>query len=424
MNRHFVICCSLLQHTTRYLRRGLMASLLALAFVFQSPAKGLELELYEVSLPRALTLIYAQVFQRPFMLHPDLHHDSRTLTLYLTPEVDPEQFIRRYLANMDIAIHRRDGVDYIAPQVKRPVPVKMGSFVYEPRHRSVAYLADLLRSQFPGQFSASSGVGSSSQLQPGQVEPGTASAMLNRAGDVLVYYGPEQEIARLQAMLPLIDTQVGEVLVKGYVFEVQTTERNGSGMALAAKLLSGRFGIEIGTAQGMGNLVTINTPSLDAIYEMFSSDGRFHVLSAPMLRVKSGARASFSVGSDVPVLGSVVIQDRTPIQSVEYRSSGVLFEVSPEIRREVIDLAISQQLSNFVKTDTGVNNSPTLIKRDVSTAVTVGDGDIILLSGLAENKDSDANTGLSFLPSFMRSNASERSKTDIIVILQANRIIR
>lgn len=47
-------------------------------------------------------------------------------------------------------------------------------------------------------------------------------------------------------------------------------------MALAAKLLSGRFGIEIGTAQGMGNMLTFNTPSLDAIYEMFSSDGRFN----------------------------------------------------------------------------------------------------------------------------------------------------
>lgn len=404
--------------------RWIIIMVLSVVGSLQVQAKSLELELYEVSLPRALTLIYAQVFKRPFMLHPDLHQDNRTLTLYLTPEVDPERFVRRYLANMDIAIHRRDGVDYIAPIMKRVKPIKMGSFVYEPRHRSVSYLTDLLRSQFPSQLSANTGVGSSAQLQPGQIEPETASAMLNRAGDVLVYYGPEQDITRLKAMLQLIDTQVGEVLVKGYVFEVQTNERNGSGLAVAAKLLSGRFGIEIGTAQGMGNLVTINTPSLDAIFEMFSSDGRFHVLSAPMLRVTSGARASFSVGSEVPVLGSVVIQDRTPVQSVEYRSSGVLFEVLPQIRREVIDLDISQQLSNFVKTDTGVNNSPTLIKRDVSTSVTVGDGDIILLSGLAENKDSDANTGLSFLPDFMRSNANESSKTDIIVILQANRITR
>lgn len=66
----------------------------------------------------------------------------------------------------------------------------------------------------------------------------------------------------------------------------------------------------------------------------------------------------------------------------------------------------------------------TLIKRDVSTAVTMGDGDIILLSGLAENKDSDASTGLPFLPGFFTGKSSESSKTDIIVILQASRITR
>lgn len=35
-------------------------------------------------------------------------------------------------------------------------------------------------------------------------------------------------------------------------------------------------------------------------------------------------------------------------------------------------------------TETGVNNSPTLIKRDVTTEVSLADGDIILLGGLAE----------------------------------------
>lgn len=38
-------------------------------------------------------------------------------------------------------------------------------------------------------------------------------------------------------------------------------------------------------------------------------------------------------------------------------------------------------------TETGVNNSPTLIKRDVTTEVSLADGDIILLGGLAEQSD-------------------------------------
>lgn len=98
----------------------------------------------------------------------------------------------------------------------------------------------------------------------------------------------------------------------------------------------------------------------------------------------------------VPVLGSVSYEDGKAVQSVTYRDSGVIFKVKPVITSSRISLNVNQQLSNFVKTDTGVNDSPTLLKREVDTSLTLKDGDIVLLGGLAENKDSQANTGLSF----------------------------
>ncbi len=90
--------------------------------------------------------------------------------------------------------------------------------------------------------------------------------------------------------------------------------------------------------------------------------------------------------------------------------------------QDVIGLDIVQQLSNFAKTDTGVNNTPTLIKREVSTSVSLNDDDIIVLGGLAENKTSKVRTGLSFLPDVFGSDSDERAKTDIIVVLQARRV--
>ncbi len=98
-----------------------------------------------------------------------------------------------------------------------------------------------------------------------------------------------------------------------------------------------------------------------------------------------------------PVLGKVSYADNRPLQSVEYRSSGVILPVTPQILADVVELTIDQQLSDFVKTDTGFNNSPTLTKRQVKTQVAVSDGDIILLGGLAKSKLSSANTGFSFL---------------------------
>ncbi len=154
----------------------------------------------------------------------------------------------------------------------------------------------------------------------------------------------------------------------GYVFEVQTSQSDGSGILLAAKILSDKFNISVGAA-GLDNFINIRTGSIDAIFNLLKTDSRFTVVSAPRLRVKNNASASFSVGSDVPVLGSVTVNNNTTTQSVEYRSSGVLFNVTPSIKSRTMDLKIQQQLSNFVTTETGVNNSPTLIKRDVTTEV-------------------------------------------------------
>lgn len=174
----------------------------------------------------------------------------------------------------------------------------------------------------------------------------------------------------------------------------------------------------------MDNFIKFSSGHLSALVELFNTDSRFTVVSSPSLRARSGTSASFSVGEDVPVLGNVSYSGDKSVQSVEYRSSGVIFNVMPEVRQDVIDLSISQELSNFAKTHTGVNNSPTLIKRNIQTSVSVNDGDIILIGGLADNKDTDANTGLSFMPSWFSSSSKENTKTDIVIILQAKKVKR
>ncbi|WP_032116492.1 type II secretion system protein GspD [Candidatus Arsenophonus nilaparvatae] len=388
-------------------------------------AKGVMMELDNVPLPQALNVLYRQVFERPFMLSPELINDPRKVTFRITPEIDERAFIKRYLNNLQIAIHERNGIDYLVFFTPKTPTVIRETYVYQPRYRSVSYLSDLLRSQFDGNFNSSRSGISVGQIAPEKAVAGTASDFLNRTGDVLVYYGTKADIARLKILLPKIDTVTDEVVVSAYVFEVQTAERNGSGLALAAKLVSGKFNVGIGKEAGFDNFVRFNLGSLDALYELFRTDSRFHVVSSPRLRVKNGAQASFSVGSDVPVLGKVSYADNKPVQSIEYRSSGVILNVRPQIRQQGVDLTIDQQLSNFAKTETGVNNSPTLIKRQVNTQVSVADGDIILLGGLAENKVTEADTGFSFLPKgWFTSASTENNKTDILVILQVKKVQR
>lgn len=382
-------------------------------------AKGVSLELNRVPLPEAIHLLYSEVFSRPYMLAPELANDSRVVSLRITPDIDERAFITRYFGNMNIRIHARDGIDYVAPVAKATQQEKQEVFVYHPQYRSVAYLSDILRTFVDGQFNASGGIGGSDSLLPEQVKPGSATDNINRSGDVLVFYGTAENIRKIKRVLPEIDSAGDEVFIAGYVFEVQTSERNGSGLALAAKLLGGKIEIGMGNMSGgYENFIRIGGSSLDAMYELFRTDSRFNVVSSPRLRVKSGYSATFSVGQEVPVLSGIDRNQTSTYQSVDYRSAGVILDVTPSVRNSVTDLKISQQLSNFIKTDTGVNDTPTLIKREVSTVVSVKSGDIVVLGGLAETKDSDARTGLSFLPRAFGSRSDEKSKTDILIVLQ------
>lgn len=200
---------------------------------------------------------------------------------------------------------------------------------------------------------------------------------VSASGDKLVYYGTSEDIARIKSVLKSVDTPSREVVVTGYVFEVQDIAKEGSGINLLAKLLSGKLGINISYKQNYENFITVNAGNLDAMIELFRTDERFQVVSSPTLRVKSGSN----------------------------------------------DLKINQQLSNFVKTDTGVNQSPTLIKCDIVTDVTLKSGDIVVLGGLAENKLTEGETGFSFLPKgFLTGKSKSNTKTDIIILLQVKMI--
>ncbi|MBD2821776.1 type II secretion system protein GspD [Xenorhabdus sp. 42] len=403
-----------------------IVSIVFLVFIpFSSFAKGVNFSLDGVTVPKSVNFIYSQVFKKPFMISPDVIMDTRLVSFHITPDLDEKAFFVRYLNNMGIGVINKSGVDYIYKlKVVEPV-IPQYTFVYKPKYRSVSYLTSILSNVVQGSFGYK---GSMSTYVGGTQAPNNFSGTnsFSSSGDMLVFYGTKSDISRIEQVLPSIDTLSDEVYVGGYVYQVQTTERNGSGLALAAKLLSQRFSIQIGGATGgsMDNFIKFSSGNLSALVELFNTDSRFTVVSSPSLRARSGTSASFSVGEDVPVLSNVSYSGDKPIQSVEYRSSGVIFNVMPEVRQDVIDLSISQELSNFAKTHIGVNNSPTLIKRNIQTSVSVSDGDIILIGGLADNKDTGANTGLSFMPSWFSTSSKEKTKTDILIILQAKKVKR
>lgn len=377
-------------------------------------------------LPQVISLIWQRVFNRPFQLSPELAGDTRVVSFYLTQSLEPRSFFISYLKNMGIAVSSRNGVDWIYIPAKKEYKEPVSVFTYRPKYRSVSYLSAMLSSV------TQSGSFSNRDPVPALSSESTASSgsVTNRVSaatdaEVLVYSGTAADIRRVRDLLPRIDIPAEQVTVSGYVLEVQTTERNASGLQIIADLFKNRLGVSLGARSEGGNAFTLNVGGLNAFYSLIKTDSRFNVVSNPRLTVLSGSQSQFTVGQEVPVLDSVTYQGNSgsPVQSVTYRNCGAIFTVTPVVLDGVITLDISQQLSDFVKTTTGVNTSPTLTKREISTRVDVNDGDVLVLGGLASSKITKARSGFSFLPGFTGS-SEDSDKTDIIVVLQADRVSR
>lgn len=385
-----------------------------------------------VAVSQVLRLVYGEVVKGSYVLDPVVVADQRAVSFrWDASKGDIRLFLVSFLDLLGYTMQNRGGVDFIrVKEEKREIEPEKETFVYRPKFRDGSYLVDLLSPLFKGAFTSKRGVQApeGSKADQKAVPPGSAAALIERKTDTIIFNGSVFEVAKLQKILAQVDISGGQVLVRGALYEVQTSTGEGSAFQMAASVLSGKFGISLGAAGSvLGNSMSfknIGSLSIDAVLSALSTDSRFKVVSSPSLRVRDGATAKLTVGQEVPVLGALSFPQGAgqAVQSVEYRSSGVIFDLTPQIREAVVDLNVSQQVSNFINTTTGVNGSPTLTKRELATTVTMADGDVIVLGGLNENKESSAQSGLPFFPALMRSNSKDQSKSEILLILQVTRI--
>jgi len=352
------------------------------------------------------------------------------------------------LRSRGFILERQGGVT-IVKRVERPSePERV--FVYRPKFRSVTYLQGAIRSFVPhGRFA---GAGSSVGAAPGSVStPSTGSGANGIVGaspagagstvqaysqsavtsvvpgqgvvlasqDVLVFEGVDAEVAKVERLIAELDRPAREVVIRAYVFEVGSTASDGSAVSLALNLLGGRLTGST-PAASLPYSVGVKLGGIEAAYSVLLSDSRFKVLSSPTLRLRSGEHGKLSVGSEVPVLGAVSLSSAgQPVQSVEYRSSGVILDLHAEVLQEAIYLVLQQQVSSFVATTTGVNSSPTLLKRDLTTNFGLKSGEVAVIGGLDEFRGSSARSGLPGFLSFLSSRSRDESRSELILLIEA-----
>lgn len=194
-------------------------------------------------------------------------------------------------------------------------------------------------------------------------------------------------------------------------------------MKLVADLLGGRVGFSLGGAASSTtpDALRLTLPNVSLAVSALAADSRVRLVSSPVLRAADGTTASATIGTSTPTLGAIVSQNGSTQQSVAYQEAGVLLSVSPRVLEDSIRLTISQELSSFVKTDTGLSNTPTKLRRAFKSDVIARDGEALLLGGLTEAQTSDAKQTSFF---GLGSASKSTSSSEVVVLLTATRLDR
>jgi hypothetical protein len=426
--------------------------------------RSTSMQLSQVRLVELARLVYSELLREDYIFDAAFLAEPSEVTVDVRG-IDPEQARRLVVDTAEAAgfVVERIGKVWRFGRARIKAAEEPELFFYRPKNRSVAYLADLLATLFPaGSFSFQKGVaqapasnvapvGGIAGMQQGQVVPGRAlpstaagsfsamaggpyfpgvgqvtgsgASVIDPKIDAFIFKGKVADVERLAKLLGQVDVAVGELLVRAVVYEVRRSATDTSAVALAFQVLGGQIGLQLGSMPAGANSLSVAVGGFKAVVAAFATDARFKAVSSPSLRVQSGQVAKFTVGDETPVLGSVATtQSGATVQSVDYRPSGVILELKPFARENVVDLDVRQQLSSFAVTTSGVNNSPTLLKRELQTVVGVRPGETIVLGGLEDSRLAEDRTGLSFLPRWLDAKGKQDDKTEILLVLDVQRI--
>jgi general secretion pathway protein D len=262
--------------------------------------------------------------------------------------------------------------------------------------------------------------------------------VVDKMSNQIIFSGTPSQYGQIRPLLKQLDTPSAEVLIEVTVAEITLNDATRYGVEFFIDSLGNsdfkgtvdNSGLGLG---GDGTNISILTGNVNAAINFFANNNMLDVLSTPHLVARSGGSAQIQVGSDVPIITSQRASDAQDgvgntdvLQSVDYRSTGVLLSIEPIVFGDNrIDLSITQEVSTAIATTTSQIASPTISNRSVTTQLSLEDGATAVLGGLIQNTTTRDETGtpiLKDLPgvgNLFRNTNVTQNRTELLVLITA-----
>jgi general secretion pathway protein D len=249
-------------------------------------------------------------------------------------------------------------------------------------------------------------------------DPGTNS---------LIIYGTVQEFQNIKNILKELDIIPRQVLMDVMVAEVSLTGSEAFGVEYELfrkynpSIFGQTFDSQGAVRSGIFNQAT--RPATDAapfaqflngisgvagrgntiraFISALATDNRAKILSSPSVLATDNRPARIQVGREIPVLSSQsqsVVGDSPIVNSVQYRNTGVILTIIPQVNSQgLVHLQVKQEVSDVGAPSFGNTNSPSFTTRDAETTAVVQDGDTLAIGGIISDTTRRDRSGVPYL---------------------------
>ncbi len=178
-----------------------------------------------------------------------------------------------------------------------------------------------------------------------------------------------------------------------------------------------------------GFVYRFDSDRLQAFLRAQASRNKLSLLSAPRIMAADGSQARIEIGNEVPIVTSEYVPpeketDTATSRSIEYRSTGILLYVEPRIAANgFVTLEIRQELSEAQALTSGGVQSPVISSRKTRGAISVQDGETVVLGGMIGQQKNKTKTGIPVLSSIpllgaaFSSTTDSSAKTELVILI-------
>jgi general secretion pathway protein D len=185
-----------------------------------------------------------------------------------------------------------------------------------------------------------------------------------------------------------------------------------------------------GTVNGSDNNFIFRGTSAGALVNLLQTESDAKVLSAPSVMVLNNTEASINVGQQIPVVSSQFVGIGSGTSGsvgqsyVQFRDTGIILNVKPRVNPGgLVFMEIQAEQSTPGPAADAIGGNVSVDKKTIETEVAVQSGDTILLGGLIQQNDSNAQSGfpgLMKIPVIGRlfgSTTTDKSRKELLVLI-------